>query len=294
MKVSNKATNKRLRAAGVKEAESRGRNVQEQKAEKAAQKTEKQAARRSGGTGGVGDGQTAESRKKAKRSHGAKHTGVPSVKQQKQHSHEPHAMARHDAAYNQRAQEKAARRAGKLTPQEESAKLAAEAEADPEANAADERFFAKHQNMAGFLDNLNAEDLNWTKEDRKKPKLKFPQPAPGQKKKAADSDEDLSDDDDDEEDDEDEDDSEDEDDAPATKKAKPAKRYVHSQQCSSPHPSVVPLMLPSSDHLVLALSCLSLVASLRTSAAPASPLGRRTPSVRRTACRCATPTAVGA
>ena len=156
VKVGNKQSNKAKARAGVKLSESLGKKpgaLSEKKKEK------KEAKKSNAGAGGSKDGQTAESRKKAKRSHGAKAGGV-SVKQQKQHAHEPHAMSRHDAAYNQRAQEKADRLAGKLTPAEEGLKLQAEAAAaDPEANEADARYFEKNAGRMGFLTNLNENDL---------------------------------------------------------------------------------------------------------------------------------------
>lgn len=225
VKVSNKKSNKAKKQAGEKSELSRGKDVDEKRAAKLATKSVKQAARREGAPVGESDGLNAESRKKAKRSHGAKASGV-SVKQQKQHAHEPHAMARHDAAYNERAQAKAARRAGVETPAEESARLRAEEEKDPEANEADHRFFDKNAGMLGFLDNLDAAKLTVSKEDRNKPKAKFPQPQP-KAKSAAESDEDDDDEEEDESEDEDEpeeeDDDDDEDDLPPVVKKNGAK-----------------------------------------------------------------------
>jgi hypothetical protein len=207
VKVKNKTSNKAARARNLKDTESRGVSVEAKNARHASNKSERAAARKTEAAEGVG----AEARKK-KRSHGSKGATGPSVQQRMQHKHEPRAMRQYDDSDNARAQAKADKRAGKVTAAQ-SAAAAAAAEEEPEANAADERFFARNEQLAGFLENLNADDLSWSKEDMQKPKPRFPAQQPGAKKRAA-----ASSDEDSEDDSEGSDDSDSEDDGPAKKK----------------------------------------------------------------------------
>ena len=210
IKVSNKSSNKAAKHKGQKDLEARGGNVESKKAKQASNKNDRATARK--GAAAEGKGENAEARKK-KRSHGNKSgSSGPSVQQMKQHAHEPRAMSKHDAAYNARQQAKADKRAAGDAEGEEEGE---EEEAEPESNAADQRFFERNEHLAGFLDNLNADDLNWSKEERAKPKPKFPVGAGPKKGAAAVSSDEGSDDEDNSGD---ESDSEDE--APAKKKAR--------------------------------------------------------------------------
>jgi len=149
VKVQNKTANKARRTSSRHGAES----------EKSQSKAAAKHARKVAGVTGKGDGMNAEERKKAKKSHGAK-MKMPSVKQMKQHAHEPRGMAKHDAAYNARQQAKA-NKASQNEDEDADAELASDSE--PAVNEADADFFADHEDIAGFLDNLNADDLTWAK-----------------------------------------------------------------------------------------------------------------------------------
>ena len=211
VKVANKASNKAAKARGIKDLEKRGGNVQDKKSKQASNKSDRAAARKN-------EGVTAESKKK-KRSHGSKTGGAPSVKQMKQHAHEPRAMSKHDASYNARQQAKADKRAGRGGAGGEDGEEDdpnADAEIDADSLHAHSAYFSRNAGLAGFLDNLSESDLKtWGKEERAKPKLRMPERGAS---KQADN---MSDEEGSEDDDEDEDGGEDEseeEDGPAKKK----------------------------------------------------------------------------